>query len=527
MTEDKSGLSSIYTPNDKKRIALLNGAIGQANRISIKGQVVDIPISEEQKKEQWHHFHGLPKSLQDNIHPLQDFTMSVVRRPRLQIEILNIHPDKCLPKVPNNCEILYSSKEFTAGDDSFFTHKIDTSLQPGEYVVQVILRGIDSLRQSVSDLSYVRHSDSLILKKDLVIGYGKVLVLHEDYSGYIITSDIDQTFLDTPMQSRRGLVETLFQKPAAKSPVAGMPMFFQKLQQSHSHLQENQEVLPTLFISASPHFFRRSLSVVFENNNIKTHALHLKYLVSTIDNILQKVRNTALNFNEFLSGGMNEAMDRSLKFISSSLASLFDQIAYKLTILLENRLMHPTGTKEILMGDNTEGDYFIFVLYQYLLLGKLKGKDLENYLYNLNFQDKEVITRDTSKIMLKLTEENLKLHGKLNPVEAVWINQSGTSPNTAEMHKIVSQSLHKSLAEDFCKADNVKKPICCYAGAGFSLAALDLGIIGIDQVNEVFMDSLNKNYAGNKITKSTLKKLVSDFSYNQINKPELEMFSEG
>ncbi|MEQ9364486.1 MAG: hypothetical protein RIF32_09595, partial [Leptospirales bacterium] len=73
-------------------MALLNGACGQANRIRICGQVVDIPVTRNQKFDSWDNLHNLPDAFRKAIRPIEDFTMLGVRRPRLQIEILGVAP---------------------------------------------------------------------------------------------------------------------------------------------------------------------------------------------------------------------------------------------------------------------------------------------------------------------------------------------------------------------------------------------------------------------------------------------------
>lgn len=512
MADKKSRLAGIYTPSDKKRIALLNGAVGQANRIHISGQVVDIPITEEQKEEQWDYFHGLPKSLLEDIRPLQDFNMGVVRRPRLQLEILNARPREFHSSQMDETAVLYCSEEFTANDNSFFTHEVAPVLEPGSYVVRIILRGIDSLRQSVADLSYIRNSDSLILKKNITIGYGKIRVLPEDYNGLIFTSDIDQTFLDTPLHSSQGLFEVLFQTPSARAPIPGMPLFY-KLLQNKTSVVETGGPIPTIFISASPHFFRRTLSAVFGHHDLDISGLHLKYLVSTFDNILQKVTDAVWNINDMIAQGLTRSLERSLKFLGSSLASLFDQVAYKLTTLLENRLMQPTAAREILMGDNTEGDYFIFVLYQYLLLGDLTGKDLESYLYKLNFQDREALTRDAARSIVKLVERNLSLHGKVNPVEAVWIHRSNEDPDQLRIYELILKSLPESQREVFQDTDIIKRPITCRTGVGFAMAAYDLGFLDEADVRKIVSHTIGQPYQEILQKEAEIRKIIEDFQF--------------
>ena len=126
-------------------------------------------------------------------------------------------------------------------------------------------------------------------------------------------------------------------------------------------------------------------------------------MLSAFDSIMKKFTETMLNLNDFLGQGVGASVERTLKFLGSSVMSLFDHVSYKLITLLENRLMQPTDAREILMGDNKESDFFIFSLYQTLLLGEITGEELESYLYRLNFLDRESLTRDAAKRILSCT----------------------------------------------------------------------------------------------------------------------------
>ena len=467
-------------PHDKKRVALLNGACGQADRIRICGQVVDIPVTRNQKFDRWDNLHNLPDSLRQLIRPIEDFTMLAVRRPKLQIEILGMAPetlrDNDRAAQLEAAPVLYRSDVIVTGGDGFFAHTLDQSkiagapLQPGRYVVRAILRGIDSIRQSVADLAYIGNSDSLILQNDIPIGYGRLVILPDDFTGRVLTSDIDQTFLDTPLHSTQGLMETLFESPAAKRPIFALPEFFRQAQKD----------FPLIFISASPHFFRRTLSAVFEHHEIEFSGLHLKYMLSAFDSIMKKFTETMLNLNDFLGQGVGASVERTLKFLGSSVMSLFDHVSYKLITLLENRLMQPTDAREILMGDNKESDFFIFSLYQTLLLGEITGEELESYLYRLNFLDRESLTRDAAKRIVELTDANLKLHGKLNSVESLWINLSRDEPGESKMRELIAGALPPAAGVKYAADDGGEifaKPRAARGGVGFALAAFDEGLI--------------------------------------------------
>lgn len=510
--EQENSGAGFTTPADRKRIALLVGATGQSERLRIRGQVADIPISEEQRQEEWTPFHNLPRSHVASIRPMQDFTMLPVRRPRLQIEILAVDPRKFDPAKLSEYQVVHETPQFTGADDSFFECPLNATLPPGRYTVRVILRRIDSMRQSIADLAFIGQGDSEIIKKDLPIGYGKLRVLPPDSRGDIVTSDIDQTFLDTPLHSSQGLMETLFQSPEAKAHIAGLPEFYKELR------REQDLDRPLLFISASPHFFRRTLSAVFDHHGIEYSALHLKHLQGTLDAALKKALDAVFNMGDYLGQGLQHSLERTAKFFGSSLASIFDQISYKLLTLLENRLMQPPRVREILMGDNTEGDFFIFSLYQFLLRGDLTGQELEDYLYHLHFQNREALTRDAARRIRQLTE---RIHAELgtdNTVRAVWINRSREEPDEAAMLAEIRKALPVELRPAFDDGTGLALPRACAGGAGFALAALDEGSIDLEAALRVLRVLPGDTFGEEPIDQARVEAWVREFPFRN---PEL------
>ncbi len=488
-------------PVDKKRIALLNGACGTAGRILVTGQVVDVPVTSAQIDEVWDPYLNLPMSLMTRIRPIQDFGMTAVRRPRMHAEILEgvVGPGDDRPPV-------HTGEIFTADDASFFQRKLELLVPPGEYTVRLVLRGIDSMRQSVSDLQFIGNAKSLILRNDIPIGHGHVLILPDTYTGPIVTSDIDQTFLDTQIGSNQGLMETMFETPDLKKPLPGMEEFYRLIHH------------PLFFISASPHFFRRTLGAVFAMHNIPSRGLYLKYLVGTIETMLRKSISSLLNLDELLSGGFGSALERSLKFLGSSVQSLFDQVSYKLTTLLENRLMHPTGAQEILIGDNTESDYFIFTLYQFLLSGKCSGSVLENYLYRLNFHNREALTRDAARRVRQLVEANLAIHGLVNPVTHVWINTAKTHPDHGEMIDLVDKALPAGL---FTDTPGIIAPRACDGALAIGIEAFNAGLIDMHGLKRVWKSMNGQSFRDGKIDGDHLRRIAGTTSLSTMSVDEL------
>ena len=498
-------------PVDKKRIALLNGACGRSHWVLVSGQVVDIPVTSTQKAEVWDPLLALPISQKKKIRPIQDFGMAGVRRARLKLEILAAG---AAARDADSEPVIFSSEPFTTGDNSFFQVALDTSLQPGHYVVRVVLLGIDSLRQSISDLAYIGDSNSLILKKDVVIGHGRLTILSDDYAGYVVTSDIDQTFLNTRIDSNRGLVGTMFEEPQDKQPLPGMPELFREMQRGP------RGPMPLFFISASPHFFRRSLSSLFDQLDVTYTGLNLKYLMNTFDSVVRKTFQAVMNLDDIFSQGLQGAVERSLKFLGSSLDSLFDHISYKLSTLLENRLMQPTGARELLIGDNTESDYFIFTLYQYLMTGAIPSDGLEDYLYRLRFLDREALTRDSAKVICRLAQRTLERHGGVNSVAEVWINQARPEPTEEVMRRLLEDALPAGVNDE--AAARIVHVRGCHGAPGFALAAVDSGFLSPEALPIVWAALRGREIRDEVLTEERLGQIVRDFTFRSAARADVK-----
>lgn len=429
--EKREELSTEQTKKDLKRIAVLGGTLGRENRYYVRGQVVDVGIDDVMKAEGiWDFVTGILKGKELEITPFLDFSLAPVRKPILKAEIYD-----------ESSKLVYTSDAIYADEDGFFSLEMSHPLPKGEYVLQLIITGLNSYRQYSRDIARINRNENSEIARAYILGKSKLRILDENYTSYITTSDIDQTYLSTDIHSNKGKFATLFETPTQKLPLPGMPTLYQRL-------RRDTENTPLTFISASPHFFRRTLLATINYHEINSESLHLKYLDGTVKGVLDKIIGTVSNPKDFFSSGMRQAMERTRKFFSSSYQSLFDQMAYKLTILLRSRLYFPKNAKEILMGDNTESDYMIFTLYQLILEGKISTAVLEQYLYELNFLGRDAITRDNAKTICQLAEENIKLHGKINPVALVLINQTEHGPTEKEMRFKVESAISPILRLD-------------------------------------------------------------------------------
>ncbi|MCX7999736.1 MAG: hypothetical protein N3A69_12430 [Leptospiraceae bacterium] len=390
---------------DKKRIAICGGSLGRENRSLVRGQLVDIGVPDiQQAADLWDFVTGFFQGEEQEVTPFKDFSLAPVRRPILTIEVYDETEKK-----------IFESEEFLGNEDGFFSYEIRKKIPEGKYTFHVIFRGSDSYRQFTQDRAFINQKEHTDITKITNVGIGKLRILSEKYDSYITTSDIDQTYLATELSSKKGMFATLFETPDEKFYLPGMPELYRAL-------RKDTQNTPLCFISASPHFFRRTLLATIKSHGIQTESLHLKYLEGTIKGVYDKLIQTITNPSRLLGEGLGQAIERTKKFLISSYQSLFDQLSYKLTILLQDRIYQPTNAKEILMGDNTESDYLIFTLYQLILLGEIQGKKLEDYLYKLNFLGRDAVTRDNAKKIVEFANECIAIHGRKNPVECVLIN---------------------------------------------------------------------------------------------------------
>ncbi|MGJ4788736.1 phosphatase domain-containing protein [Leptospira koniambonensis] len=487
MTEETERKISKNT--EKRRAAICGGTLGRENRYYIRGQVVDISVSEEMTDpKKWDLLTGLFQGQEKEITPFLDYGLESVRKPILVAEI-----------VDQSGKVLHRSPEIRGDESGFFFHEFTFPLAPGNYTFHIHFLKPDSYRQFGKDLAYLNTPGKHELVSQSLIGMGALRILSEEYTGIVTTSDIDQTYLATDIHSNKGKISTLFETPEQKLPLPGMPTLFKELREATTDS-------PLCFISASPHFFRRTLLSTFRTQGVKTESLHLKYLEGTLKGMVDKFWDTLSHPTRFLTEGLWGAVERVRKFAGSSFQSLFDQLAYKLTILLRDRIYLPTNSTEILLGDNTESDYLIFTLYQFILTGALQGKELEDYLYKLNFLGRDAITRDNAKLIRELAEENRRIHGDINPVQLVLINKTELGPPSDEMKWNVRSALPTGL--DPWKTEGIAPYIPTDGALGFALVMVEREILDLSSVLKISGDMAGQWFEGKVIEPNVLLELA-------------------
>ena len=484
---EKETKHSFYSPSklpskQRRRTALLEGACGQAGRVMICGQVVDLLIQFEDIEEKWQPFVNMSNFATQHIRPIHDLMMRTVRRARLRLAVLDIAPrDFDLEKAAEYTTI-FTSSEFNTEEDGTFAFTLPSFVKDGNYVVSTTLVAIKSVRQNLKDLRYLREENPQILKKDIVIGYGRLQVLPADYQQLIFISDIDKTFVDTELETKRGLLATLLQKPRQRQVIKGMPQLYQQLTSSETSLP------PLLFISGSPEFFRRSLTSLFQDHDVQFIRLCLKSYGDTFDLLSSQLWNLFVKPLQSLTAYKQSLLSLLGEVVQSlrvGIMGLFVHISYKLEVLLKNRLMQPTQAKEVLLGDNTESDYFIFSLYQLLLQAKFREKDLQTQLLQLQFQGYEFLHVKSAARISQLVKQNITVHGNVNPVRSVWINNSKPSMSEQFMHELIISSLFSGDKEAYERASDLVKPRLCQGSLGMALAAFDESLLSIEGVKAV------------------------------------------
>lgn len=489
---------------DKKRIAVCGGSLGRENRSLVRGQLVDIGISDiQQAADLWDFVTGFFQGEEHQITPFKDFSLAPVRRPILTIEVYDEMENK-----------VFESEEFLGNEDGFFSYEIRRKIPEGKYKFHVIFRGSDSYRQFTQDRAFVTQKKHTDITKITNVGIGNLRILSEKYNSYITTSDIDQTYLATELNSKKGMFATLFETPDEKFYLPGMPELYRVL-------RRDTKDTPLCFISASPHFFRRTLLATIKSHGIQTESLHLKYLEGTVKGVYDKFVQTLVNPSRLLGEGLGAAIERTKKFLVSSYQSLFDQLTYKLTILLQDRVYQPTNAREILLGDNTESDYFIFTLYQLILMGEIHGKKLEDYLYKLNFLGRDAVTRDNAKKIVEFANECIAIHGKRNSVECVLINQTEIGPEKEKLFEYVYGAMPSGL--NLHKLKNFTM-FCPTQGAlGFAVTLYALGILEFESVLDVMKGLIGKYHNGKIVDKAYLKNLAENLSVPDFAKSQRDL----
>ncbi|MGM0577100.1 MAG: hypothetical protein ACQEXJ_15350 [Myxococcota bacterium] len=168
-------------------------------------------------------------------------------------------------------------------------------------------------------------------------------VYPEDFEGDVYIWDIDKTYLSTEFDSLRGLLLIPLEGGVDKRNVAATDVLLRALRRGPS-TDDRFVSNPLYFVSASPPQLR---SVIQRKM------------------LLDGVEFDGITFKDHM------ALIRA-----GRMAKVTEQIGYKLSALLLNRLEIPWTVRETLFGDDSEQDALTYALYADVVAGRLRGEAL-------------------------------------------------------------------------------------------------------------------------------------------------------
>lgn len=192
--------------------------------------------------------------------------------------------------------------------------------------------------------------------------------------------DLDKTYLDTPLESLRGLVKTAIEKAFQKRNIPGTAVLVRALRNSWRELGQSRQDFPIYFITASPPQLEKRIHGKLNLDGIYPYGIFFK------DNLknLRPSRWWRLN----------------------------QQIGYKLYALLQLRMRLKPAVKQIMWGDDSESDAVIYSLYSDLCTRRFKPDEFRQILTKLK------VTPEQTEMILDL-QTTLPSN---DPVEKIYIN---------------------------------------------------------------------------------------------------------
>ncbi|MCB9553415.1 MAG: hypothetical protein H6705_16345 [Myxococcales bacterium] len=225
----------------------------------------------------------------------------------------------------------------------------------------------------------------------VVAGEVRAQLLAATHEDVVVRSDVDMTWLETDFMSASGLLELLEADARERRALPGMSAVYQALRAGAS----GAAARPVVFLSGSPRFFKRTIEGKMQLDGVVHAGLILKPFKDIV----------AANLLDFDVEQLQDELE--------------EQIGYKLAALLHLRLDVPPGVPEILMGDDTEADVVVYVLYHRFTSGLLDaaqlGAELERLAVSAGWRDE--IARLAPLV-------SAHLQGRDAPVRAIYINET-------------------------------------------------------------------------------------------------------
>lgn len=204
-------------------------------------------------------------------------------------------------------------------------------------------------------------------------------VYPDGWRGRIYVWDIDKTYLATEIHSLRALLAVPFEFAIDKRNVAGTGALLRALRRGIAPPGLTM-ANPIYFVSASP----PQLRTVIERKML-----------------IDGVEFDGITFK-----------DQAALVTRGQIGKLREQIGYKLSALLLNRLELPWEVEETLFGDDSESDALIYALYGDIVAGRLRDEELVKTLL------KHQVRREDAEYVASLAADL----PKKELVRAIYIN---------------------------------------------------------------------------------------------------------
>lgn len=191
--------------------------------------------------------------------------------------------------------------------------------------------------------------------------------------------DLDKTYLDTKIDSFKGLFATVFEKTMAKKNVPGTSELIKSISR-YRKKHFGEETFPLFFVSASP---PQMESKIYE-----------KFQLDLISPLMMFYKDNLKNL------------------VPSKFLFLKKQIGYKLQALLQLRLQLSPGVKVICFGDDSESDAIIYTLFSDICARRRTTQQTVKLLDRLGVTSSQI-------------DEVLRLQSMIeiqDPVDKIYIN---------------------------------------------------------------------------------------------------------
>ena len=209
-------------------------------------------------------------------------------------------------------------------------------------------------------------------------GYVSSGVQHSVLEVYVW--DLDKTYLDTAIDSIRGLLQTLLEKALQKKNVPGTASLVRALRSTwQEHFPDSRD-FPIYFVTASPPQMEEKIHQKLNLDGIYPFGIFFK--------------------------------DNLKNFKPSRFPYLRLQLGYKLQALLQLRLHLGENVRQVLWGDDSEMDAVIYSLYSDVCSRRLHSEDLADLLRFFKVSKEQIET------ILEL-QDVIPVH---DPVDKVYIN---------------------------------------------------------------------------------------------------------